>query len=267
MVYKFSVSTHAGMSRFGMRRSTLMRISFALTIGQMLPASAQSADVVAVPFVGCAGDGQAGAIEAPTAGATPKLDRAAAEHLAYYVSEDLGVLAPRGWQCFELYGSDGALLIVTPEHHDADDLFDAKTTLRGSAVVLSQWSGGTSGRFAVAKVAARVFPIARTFVQQVIDEGTIPKEEFAFEPYPDDTLTRRSDTEVEFVTPANRDGLGTDGRLAKNGQPISGVAILLTDGDNDLVKLETRLPPDLRALAPAIITSAEASQGAPPPAN
>jgi hypothetical protein len=250
-----------------MRCGTLMRISVALTIGQTLPASAQSADVVAVPFVGCAGDGQAGAIEAPTAGATPKLDPAAAERLGYYVSEDLGVLAPRGWHCFELYGADGALLIVTPERHGTNDLFDAKMKLQGPAVVLSQWSGGTSGRFAVAKVAARLFPIARPFVQAVIDEGVVAKEEFAFEPYPDDTLTRRSDTEVEFVTPANRDGFGTDGRIAKNDQPISGVAILLTDGDNDLVKLETRLPADLRELAPAIITSVEANQGAPVPAN
>jgi hypothetical protein len=230
-------------------------------------ALAQGSETAAVPFVGCAGDGQAGAIEAPAAGGTPRLERAAAEQLAYYVSEDLGVLAPRGWHCFELYGSDGAILIVTPERHDADDLFDAKTKLRGPAVVLSQWSGGTSGRFAVAKLAARLFPIARPFVQQVIDEGIVPKDEFAFEPYADDTLTRRSDTEVEFVTPANRDGLGTAGRIAKNDQPISGVAILLTDGDNDLIKLETRLPPDLRGLEPAIITSAEASQGAPLPAN
>ena len=74
-------------------------------------------------------------------------------------------------------------------------------------------------------------------------------------------------SEVEFVTPGDRDGLGTDGRIAKNDQPISGVAILLTDGDTDLVKLEARLPAELRALAPAIITSIEANLGAPLPAN
>jgi hypothetical protein len=70
-----------------------------------------------------------------------------------------------------------------------------------------------------------------------------------------------------LVTPANRDGLGTDGRVAKNDQPIGGVAILLTDGDNDLIKLETRLPADLNHLTPTIIVSVEASLGAPMPAN
>jgi hypothetical protein len=240
--------------------------ALALAVGSTI-ALAQPSETVAVPFVGCAGDGQTGAIEAPAAGATPRLDAATAEQLAYYASEDLAVLAPRGWHCFELYGSDGALLIVTPERHRANDLFDAKAKLLGPAVVLSQSFGGTSGRFAVAKVAARLFPSARAFVQQVIDEGVVAKEEFANEPYPDDMLTRRSDTEVEFVTSANRDGLGTDGRVAKNDQPISGVAILLTDGDNDLIKLETRLPADLYQLTPTIIVSVEASLGAPMPAN
>jgi hypothetical protein len=241
-------------------------MALALALSSMI-SSAQSAATIPIPFVGCAADGQTSALEPPSIGGTPKFDTATAEQLAYYASEDLGVLAPRDWHCFELYGSDGAILIVTPERHGADDLFDAKTKLRGPAVVLSQWSGGTSGRFAVARAAARLFPIARPFVQQVIDEGIVAKEEFVFEPYPDDTLTRRSDTEVEFVTPGDRDGLGTDGRIAKNDQPISGVAILLTDGDTDLVKLEARLPAELRALAPAIITSIEANLGAPLPAN
>ena len=35
---------------------------------------------------------------------------AAAAQLAYHAPSDLGVLAPRGWQCLGLYGSNGSIL-------------------------------------------------------------------------------------------------------------------------------------------------------------
>jgi hypothetical protein len=100
-------------------------------------------------------------------------------------------------------------------------------------------------------------------VQQVIDEGMMPKTEFPTGPYPTDTLTRRSDTEVEFLTAANREGLGTNSRIAKNGQAIRGVAILLPEDDMDLVMLATRLPPELLALAPVIVQMVERDLGTP----
>jgi hypothetical protein len=182
--------------------------------------------------------------------------------LAYYASTHLGVLAPRGWRCFVLYGSSGSVLLVTPEFHDANDLFRSETKLTGPAVELSRIMGGTSGRFEVAEIVARLFPVARPFVQQVIDEGLVPKERFPFGPYPNDTLIRRSDTEVEFVTLGDSEGLGTSARVAKNGQPIGGVAILLPAEDMDLVKLSIRLPPEMRDLSPAIITTVEGNKGA-----
>lgn len=150
---------------------------------------------------------------------------------------------------------------MTPHPLDANDLLHSETKLKGAVIELSRTMGGTSGRFEVARIAARVFPVVRPFVQQVIDEGFVPKESFAVGPYPDDTLTRRSDTEVEFVTSSGSDGLGTDGRIAKNNQPIAGVAILLPDEDMDLVKLDIRLPPEMRDLASAIITTVEANKG------
>jgi len=84
-----------------------------------------------------------------------------------------------------------------------------------------------------------------------------PKEDFPSEPYPDDELARLSDTEVEFITPPNKEGLGTQGWLKKNGMPTSGVLILSTDEENDLTRLNVRLATDMRDLAPAIIHQVE----------
>jgi hypothetical protein len=147
--------------------------------------------------------------------------------------------------------------LVTPERHAADDLLHQGTKLTGPTVELSRIEGGTSGRFAVAKIAARIFPAAKAFVQQVIDEGIIPKEEFISGPYPDDRLVRRSDTEVEFATPGGREGMGTGGKLTKNDQLISGVAILLPSEDMGLVMLRVRLPPEMRSLSPTIVMTVE----------
>lgn len=222
--------------------------------------SAQTSSSTPVPFVGCAADGQMGPVAAPNLRhSTPTVPASVAPQLAYYASTHLGVLAPRGWHCFALYGSSGSTLVVTPEPHDATDLFRSETKLTGPAIELSRILGGTSGRFEVAKISARLFPIAKSFVQQVIDEGIIPKGQFPSGPYPDDTLDRRSDTEVEFVTPADSEGLGTHNRISKNGQAIRGVAILLPEDDMDLVMLSVRLPSKMQNLASTILRAAEAN--------
>ena len=49
-----------------------------------------------------------------------------------------------------------------------------------------------------------------------------------------------------------------------NGQPVSGVAILMPEKDMDLVILAVRLPPELSALAPTIVQAVERDRGAPP---
>ena len=83
------------------------------------PTSARAPSMVSVsvPLVGCADDGQVGPQTPPANGTKTVLaDRAAAPQLAYYVTANgPGVLAPRGWHCAGIYGSDGASLVVTPE--------------------------------------------------------------------------------------------------------------------------------------------------------
>jgi hypothetical protein len=205
-----------------------------------------------VPVVACESDGQVGSRPGPNdSGLAPAVPQSVGLNLAYYASADLGVLAPRGWHCFGLYGSNGSILIVTPEPHSADDLLKPDSRLTGSAIQLGLSFGDTSGRFAGAQVAARLFPTKKDFVQQVIHEGIEPESDFPFGPYPDDILTRRSDAEVEFETPGNTDGMGTNSRLVRNADPISGVAILT--GGGNLVLLDVRTPPDLRNLIPAIV--------------
>ncbi|MGH7025249.1 MAG: hypothetical protein ACREEB_16900 [Caulobacteraceae bacterium] len=175
--------------------------------------------------------------------------------MAYYVAQDgPGVLGPRGWRCFGLYGSNGYILIVTPEAH-AEDLFSDNSALKGPAIQLSTSNGDTSGRFEVARVAARLFPTKQAFVRQVIAEGIEPADDFPAGPFPSDRLTYQSPTRVEFETPADATGFGTVSRLTKTGDPIDGFAEMTED--NNLIVLDVRLPAKLRSLASAIIREAE----------
>ena len=231
-------------------------------------ARAQPTAVTEVPFVGCAADGQTGPLAAPTfVGAVPTGAIPGAARLAHYEGPHIAVLAPRGWHCFELYGSGGEAIVVTPEAHDGKDLLYGKSSVTGPIVQLSHLDGGTSGRFGVARIAARLFPIARTFVQQVIDEGLEPKQDFPFGPFPTDHLTRRSDTVVEFTTPAHSEGIGLTGYAARGDLPISGVVILMPDDDMDLIKLNVRLPLEMGALAKDVIAATERDRGVPRIAN
>jgi hypothetical protein len=71
-------------------------------------------------------------------------------------------------------------------------------------------------------------------------------------------LTRRSDTDVEYETPANKDGMGF-GWLEKNADPIRGMAIMMDMRDDKnkkvpkLVLLEVRTPPDMHHLVQTIM--------------
>jgi hypothetical protein len=214
---------------------------------------------VTVPFVGCKSDGQVGPLAAPTG--KPKsvaISADIAQRLAYYEAENgVGVLAPRGWYCFETYGSSGSNLFVSPTPIDpAEPFSDNWKGLPGTALQYSLTLGGTSGRFEVAKIIARVFPAYGAFVSHVIAEGIEPASTFPSGPYPTDKLTYKSKEIVEYITPANGDGLGTESRLIKNSAPIDGVAIL-TGVDTNLVQLAARLPPDMAHLVPAIVQQVE----------
>ena len=226
--------------------------------------AAQTEPTVAVPFVGCPADGQGGPIAAPETGQTPVVSASVAARLAYYASEHLGVLAPKGWHCFSLYGSNGNTVFVTPEPHDPTGALHARSGFTGPAVQLSLICGETSGRFEVAQIAARIFPIAKPFVQDVINEGIEPPEDFPSTPYPYDKLMPQSPTEVEFETPGNAEGLGTRSWLTKNEAPIDGVATIFPDDGMNIVMLTVRLPPEGHDLSSTIIQDVEKNQGAQP---
>lgn len=215
-----------------------------------------------VPFVGCASDGQVGPLPAPE-GKPLKLPipQDVADRLAYYKAENgSGVLGPRGWHCFGVYGSSGGSLFVTPETIDSKQFFDSKAGwkgFRGDVIQISDSIGDTSGRFSVAMVIARVFPKHKKFVEGVIAEGLEPASDFPFGPYPADKLHYRSDALVEYETPANAEGLGTRSWLLANGQSIRGVE-MLTGETPDLVSLAVRIPAALNDLVNVIVQQTEA---------
>jgi len=212
-----------------------------------------------VPFVGCASDGQQGPVAAPKG--QPKavaIEPAAAKGLAWYQAQySAGALAPRGWKCFSFYGSSGVTLTIAP----SGKLDDASQPIAGPAVVLADDSGGTSGRFDVAKVAARVFAgPEKAFVASVIAEGVEPKENFPAGPYPADKLTYKTPTLVEFATPPGKDGLGAAAGLGASPLPVVGLAKLVGAADGpELYLLAIRLPAGQADLAPAIVAAAEAT--------
>jgi hypothetical protein len=221
---------------------------------------AAAAGPARVPFVGCASDGQQGPQPAPRSGHVPTVPAAAAAQLAYYASGDLGVLAPRGWHCFGLYGSNGSILIVTPERHGARDLLSAPSPLRGPAVQISWSYGGTSGRFEVANVIARAFPAHMDFARRVAAEGI--GDPLPSGPYSADRMVRLRPNVLAYTTPAGRQGLGTDSRLAPDDRPIDGLAVLDPTGDVNLVKLDVRLPAAQGGLARVILNGELPRRGA-----
>lgn len=147
---------------------------------------------------------------------------------------------------------------MTPEPHDARDLLAYPPVgLTGPAVQVMDMEGSTSGRFEVAQVIARLFPAYGQFVRNVIAEGLEPASDFPFGPYATDVVTRKSRTTVEFVTPSNMTGIGTDSRLLKSNDPIHGVEMLFPNRDMELMGVFVRLPPDLVRFAPVIINAIE----------
>ncbi len=222
-----------------------------------VPASVQ------VPFVGCPSDGQLGPIPAPKhkIRSVPVTAKAAVKLAWYQASYGQGVLAPRGWLCFGTYGSSGSNLYVSPQRLTSEMLFSDKWKgITGSAVQLSDMSGGTSGRFAVSDAISRVFPAYRAYVaKQDLGNDKLPNG-----PYQTDTLRYQNEHTVEYTTPARKMGLGTDSRLLADDLPISGVN-LLTGVDTDLVSLSVRLPADSDMLVQAITRQVEQANAIPPP--
>ncbi len=221
-------------------------------VGQNKATPAKS---VAVPFRGCNSDGQVGPIDAPTKTTISVLaTRDDAQKLAYYKAEKgVGALAPRGWYCFGEYGSGGDTLFISPQPIDTAHVFSSGPGgSDGPAVRVDYSFGGTSGRFEVAEVIARVFPAFKSFATDVMKGFDLPDNSYTFAPYPADKLVYKSNALVEYRTPAQTDGLGTRSGLSKNSVPIEGAAMLVGD-EHDLVLLSVRLPVNLRGLTSTII--------------
>jgi hypothetical protein len=233
-----------------------------LTLASML-ANAQAS----VPYVGCPGDGQTGPYVAAKGSPKPvKLPPATANQLAWYEYKgeagQFGTLGPRGWNCFATIGSNGWSLYIAPELLDSAKLLEHTNWkgFRGPAIQFSGSEGGTSGRFEVAQVVARVFPAHRDYARSIIAEGFGPASDYPFGPFPSDRLTYKGKELVEFTTPAHRKGLGTMSWLLPSEQPITGFALLSIgpDIDTDLLHLSFRLPPSLSFLTATLVQQAEA---------
>lgn len=232
----------------------------------LLPALSANGQHAQVPIIGCPADGQLGFI-APISARSKSVHLPAdtAQQLAWYQGRrGPGVLAPGGWQCFTTYRSSGSTVYVTPQRLTSQDLFAADWKgIDGPAVVLSDESGGTSGRFSVAQIISLVFPAYQAFAQAVVDEGFWTNK-LPHGPFQTDTLRYRNNHTVEYLTPPRHEGLGTQSRLTANDLPITGVD-LLTGADTDLVSLQVRLPVSANLLAPAIIRHVEEANQTPPP--
>ena len=238
-----------------------LAVSLVTIAGTSAAAAPPRETLASVPFVGCSSDGQVGPRPAPKqVRSTPKLESSIARKLVFYAGQDLGVLAPRGWHCLELYGSSGSTLIVTPKQHD-QDLFEWKNKIKTDAVELVLTLGGTSGRFEVADVGARLFPLTRPLVRRVRGEGIIPVK--PVEVTKGDRILSQSTTRVEFSTDAGSRGLGTRSRLGPTSDSITGALILVPNEDFDLVTLNVRLRSSQHQLASAIVHATETDRGNP----
>jgi hypothetical protein len=218
----------------------------------LLAAAVPAAGSVNVPFVGCPADGQVGPKAAPPSRPMPAVPAAYARALAWYVSVGDAVLAPRGWHCFEIYGSDGGTLVVTPQPLSYRLIQGRGHRFAGPAVLSEYRAGGTSGRFEVADLIARYFPAHRGFIRQVRDMG-LTLQNLPRGPYPADRIRSRTSTTVRLTTPAGRVGEGTDFWLAPNGEPVESLIVLHPEADMDAATVSVRLPRAQAALAPAII--------------
>jgi hypothetical protein len=214
---------------------------------------------VVVPFAGCESVGPAGRLEAPQGESrSVPIRPEAAGKLAYYKSaQELGVLAPRGWHCLGTSDAGGQRLLVSPRPIEPASLFTAGDTgFTGPLIEVSLIHSDTAGRFEIARIIARVFPAYKEIVARLCKKYDEPASAYTFGPYPEDTLNYKSNRVVEYTTPPQTDGLGTESRLSKGGRPISGVAMLVGKAP-DLLLLSVRLPGDLNGLTPAIVHQAE----------
>jgi hypothetical protein len=208
-----------------------------------------------VPVLGCPANEQPGPARLQTGESMPVApEQPPAGELAYYRAEHSpGVYAPKGWSCRVWHGSNGSVLVVTPKRIEPP--YFPLPVITGPAVMIQTSDAASSGRFRVAIVAAQLFPLTGSdFITRVRQEHVISDALFNIEPHPADQLRYLSDRFVEYVTPADHTGLGTDGLFEVSNLPVRGLTILNLDADvNSLIEFRLRLPAALNSLAEAIV--------------
>ena len=208
-----------------------------------------------VAAVGCPANDEGGPVLALAGESMPApVKPQTAEQIAYYRAQNsAGVYAPRGWSCRAWSGSSGSTLLVTPKRIEPP--YFPLPVITGPAVMIQSWDVGSSGRFHIAMVAAQLFPLlGQDIVTQVKQEHLISDSSFDVESHPDDQVSYPTDRLVEYTTPANRTGLGTDSLLQVSNLPIRGLTILNPETDvNALTEVRVRLPAALSAVEEAIV--------------
>jgi hypothetical protein len=182
----------------------------------------------------------------------PPVDARIAPRLAYYVSDEIAVLAPRGWHCLAMFGSTGGDLIVRPNRLRTRDLTPSLPSLHGPVIEVGLVYAGSSARFWLAGLIIGFFPRHIDFARRVAAEG------LEMPPSPRtsrDRISRVGPEEIRYETPALTTGLGTDSDIATDALPIRGDMRLIGDPLR-LVKVDLRLGREVAALADTIISSA-----------
>jgi hypothetical protein len=238
-----------------MRRAHSRQILVSVALAMVLPSWAGSqVQREPIPFVGCPADGQVGPLDAPQG--TPKLvavDRGTAGRIAYYKGAfGSGVFAPRGWHCRVEYGSSGAIILITSAAIELAN--DHLPKAHDHAIELESLSGGTAGRYDLARYASRLFPrVAAKFIERVKSEGHLGATEFVLGPYANDSTRYPDDVTAEFTSPATKRGLGTERNLVPSRDPIRGIAVLDTSGDWSISILRVRLGSSMGQVEAAIL--------------
>jgi hypothetical protein len=231
------------------------RLAFSLLALALLPASQQrQIQGDTVPFVGCPGTGMAEASEPPQGKPrTVALNHGLAVGIAFYEGEGApGVFAPRGWHCHVWSGSAGATLLVTPVSLDSTHF--PLPRIRDQAVEIAIFDGGTSGRYEVEGYASLLFSrVAAKYIERVRSGDFEPGHEFERARFANDSVTYANRLLAQFITPANKTGLGTLGYLGPSHDAIRGIVVIDTTGDWDVSILRVRLGSNQRHLETAIL--------------
>jgi hypothetical protein len=231
-------------------------MGFALWLSWSAMDAAETSEVQPrVPAVSCPANDQLGPAKLLAAESMPAPgEQRLTEQITYYKAESSpGVYGPKGWSCRAWNGSNGTILVVTPKRIEPP--YFPLPAIAGPAVMVQSSDAGTSGRIHVAIVASQLFPlVGDEFITGVKHEHLISDSSFDVVPYPDDQLRYLSDRFVEYTTPPNRTGLGTDGLIKVSNLPIRGLTILNLEAEvNSLIEVRVKLPASLNSVSAAIV--------------